>query len=390
MSEECLKCGYIRVDLDIELAPDYECPKCGIVYAKAERIIANQALLSDEDKIKKIKKLSEEERKKESVNDARLVEKNSNDKSIINSLLKPFSRLSSSREAVLDFELSTNSEKAYDALLYVIGQTGLKIKSEDKSGRTLVAEQSLLKSMLSNSYGEVVIFTVTEQGSMEHCLVKLHCRGKAPIGSYSHKSIFKKTLECLQGDFEVGVVKEGDPTKVASAGAVYSARTWAVARTEKLDGELLRAVGANGVVVLFPNKISILRIDGLLTGVLHGMKGDKEIWLSRLTSIQLRKPSDFTKGYIQFELMGGQSSQGGILDGLDDENTVLFDMPDLEAFLQLKDLIESLVSKKQVGLREEQPIKSAAAELKDWKDLLDAGAITQTEYGKKKAELLKP
>lgn len=34
MSRECPKCHYVRVPTDT--APDYECPRCGIVYAKAE------------------------------------------------------------------------------------------------------------------------------------------------------------------------------------------------------------------------------------------------------------------------------------------------------------------------------------------------------------------
>jgi predicted RNA-binding Zn-ribbon protein involved in translation (DUF1610 family) len=33
MSKQCIKCGYIRLPSDT--APDYECPKCGVIYAKA-------------------------------------------------------------------------------------------------------------------------------------------------------------------------------------------------------------------------------------------------------------------------------------------------------------------------------------------------------------------
>lgn len=38
MSKKCVKCGYIRQGTDT--APDYECPKCGVIYAKAEAAIA--------------------------------------------------------------------------------------------------------------------------------------------------------------------------------------------------------------------------------------------------------------------------------------------------------------------------------------------------------------
>lgn len=39
MSKECIKCGYVRQPTDT--APDYECPKCGVIYAKVEAALAN-------------------------------------------------------------------------------------------------------------------------------------------------------------------------------------------------------------------------------------------------------------------------------------------------------------------------------------------------------------
>lgn len=43
MSKECVKCGYIRQATDT--APTYECPKCGVIYAKAEAALANGTLV---------------------------------------------------------------------------------------------------------------------------------------------------------------------------------------------------------------------------------------------------------------------------------------------------------------------------------------------------------
>ncbi len=42
MSKECVKCGYVRQTKDT--AADYECPKCGVIYAKAEAALANGTL----------------------------------------------------------------------------------------------------------------------------------------------------------------------------------------------------------------------------------------------------------------------------------------------------------------------------------------------------------
>ena len=41
MNKRCLKCGYVRTDLDTAL--DYECPKCGAVYAKVEAAASGKA-----------------------------------------------------------------------------------------------------------------------------------------------------------------------------------------------------------------------------------------------------------------------------------------------------------------------------------------------------------
>lgn len=37
MQKQCLKCDYIRVSTDT--SPDYECPKCGAIYAKVEALL---------------------------------------------------------------------------------------------------------------------------------------------------------------------------------------------------------------------------------------------------------------------------------------------------------------------------------------------------------------
>jgi len=53
MSKKCIKCGYERLPSDV--APDYECPKCGVIYAKAEAALTEKTekILSGEIKPKK-------------------------------------------------------------------------------------------------------------------------------------------------------------------------------------------------------------------------------------------------------------------------------------------------------------------------------------------------
>lgn len=42
MAKQCLKCGYER--LETEVAPENECPKCGIIYAKMEARMEQQRI----------------------------------------------------------------------------------------------------------------------------------------------------------------------------------------------------------------------------------------------------------------------------------------------------------------------------------------------------------
>jgi len=45
MGKQCLKCGYVRQAEDT--APEYECPKCGVIYAKAEAAATSSAMGTD-------------------------------------------------------------------------------------------------------------------------------------------------------------------------------------------------------------------------------------------------------------------------------------------------------------------------------------------------------
>lgn len=84
--------------------------------------------------------------------------------------------------------------------------------------------------------------------------------------------------------------------------------------------------GVNGQVELYGNRIVITR-KGALAKMTHGFfKGEKEIFLDQISSIQLKKGGLAVNGYIQFSLAGGNESTKGIVDATKDENTVMFQM----------------------------------------------------------------
>lgn len=46
--------------------------------------------------------------------------------------------------------------------------------------------------------------------------------------------------------------------------------------------------------------------------------------ISSISSIQFKNAGAMFNGYIQFAFMGGQEAKGGIFQGTQDENTVMF------------------------------------------------------------------
>lgn len=97
--------------------------------------------------------------------------------------------------------------------------------------------------------------------------------------------------------------------------------------------------GCNGTIEVLDNKIIIKR-KGITAFISQGLKGDKEIYIKKITSIQIKNANWITNGYIQFGFSGGKESKGGILDAAKDENTVMFKSSQQNDFLKLKTLIE--------------------------------------------------
>src|SRR5437899_2879766 len=102
---------------------------------------------------------------------------------------------------------------------------------------------------------------------------------------------------------------------------------------------LFEAKGVNGQIELLSDKIRIKR-KGLLSLMTQGLKGDKEILLAQVSSIQFKKAGGFTNGYIQFAFVGGQEAKGGIFQATADENTVMFNTGQQKVFDELKGRVE--------------------------------------------------
>ncbi len=147
---------------------------------------------------------------------------------------------------------------------------------------------------------------------------------------------------------------------------------------------IMEANGHNGQLELTESVLRIKR-KGILAFMTQGLKGDKEILIAQISSIQFKKANAFINGYIQFAFVGGQEAKGGILQGTQDENSVMFRVSQQPAFEALRDELQRRISaSKTLGSKQ----SSAMDELEKLAALRDKGIVTEDEFQKKKRELL--
>ena len=136
--------------------------------------------------------------------------------------------------------------------------------------------------------------------------------------------------------------------------------------------------------------ITFMQTGSLLTNIARGgALGGKKIDYETMTSVQFREPSGMTVGFIQFAYPGSVESRGGVIDAINDENSVPVQPKDVALAREIIEFIEQRRKEIKVGANTHvvQQV-SAADELKKFKELLDIGAITQEEFDAKKKQLL--
>lgn len=147
---------------------------------------------------------------------------------------------------------------------------------------------------------------------------------------------------------------------------------------------LMEFKGNLGKIELYKDKIVIKR------GIWHKAgRSEKEIYLSSITAIQIKKPG-LTAGYIQFVLSGSQEIKSGdIMKMAEDENSVIFNgKPKYEEAIALKKKIEQLKQQSSQPQTIVNSSVSVADELTKLKGLLDSGILTEQEFMQEKARLL--
>ena len=147
--------------------------------------------------------------------------------------------------------------------------------------------------------------------------------------------------------------------------------------------------GGKSKVIIDNGKLTIIR-PGLVSKLSMGFMGEKTILISNITSVQF-KPYKFAPGYIQFTIAGEIAKKVGALNSDLDENIIYFE--DLfgskynEKAKEIKEYIEEF-NYNQNNMKVVQNVKSPIEQVKELKELLDIGAISQEEFDKKKKDII--
>ena len=149
---------------------------------------------------------------------------------------------------------------------------------------------------------------------------------------------------------------------------------------------LIKAKGIGGDLELLKNKIRIKRKGGMAF-LLHGIKGDKEIFLNQISSIQLKKAGFAFNGYIQFAFLGGREAKGGLFQATSDENTIMFTKDNQQDFIEIKNSIEEQIFQFQ-NQNKSDKTSIGINDLEKLAKLRDEGIITEEEFQAKKRQIL--
>lgn len=150
--------------------------------------------------------------------------------------------------------------------------------------------------------------------------------------------------------------------------------------------------GVKDTIQLYEDYL-VIGHSGVLNAMSMGIKGEKNIYYSDITSVQYKKPG-FSAGYIQFSLPGGNENKGGVFSAMSDENTVAVKSGDAAIEIKAQEVVD-IINKKIREIKTNKNFSpviaqqiSPADELKKFKELMDLGIITEEEFNTKKKEIL--
>ncbi|WP_411503498.1 SHOCT domain-containing protein [Brevibacillus centrosporus] len=154
-----------------------------------------------------------------------------------------------------------------------------------------------------------------------------------------------------------------------------------------MSESIFEAQGVNGSLIIYPNRILISRQSSFLAK--SSRLYDKEITIKSVSAIQLKEPSMFLNGFIQFSFSGGKESKGGAFDAAKDENSIVINKKQLDSFKKAKDIIYDLMSNADSSAQQEAAASDDSLDqLEKLAALRDKNIISEEEFNAKKKQIL--
>lgn len=155
-------------------------------------------------------------------------------------------------------------------------------------------------------------------------------------------------------------------------------------KSSEPNGAVFHIDGARGRKIdIYPTKC-VITVDVTVGSVLtnNSTDGEKTIYYCDCIGLQFKKPG-ITLGYLQFETAASLSNN--TTSNFFNENTFTYEESHINAHCM--EIIVNYV-KQQLERIKMLSVYSAADELKKLKELLDCGALTESEFQKQKEKLL--
>ena len=183
-----------------------------------------------------------------------------------------------------------NTTPLYKVVLYIDGA-----KQNEKIGRGETKEFTIEKeSFVYGQFGTI--------GGLKTSSVKVSADKTSEI-------VFGIKADGWKTVFEIVDFKEGETPAVEMQSEVEKP-------VYEFDG------GVGDRLTVYEDRV-IIKHKGVLNFMAMGIHGDKTIYYSDLTAIQY-KAGGLLAGHIQFSMLGGNESRGGVLNAASDENTITF------------------------------------------------------------------
>lgn len=147
------------------------------------------------------------------------------------------------------------------------------------------------------------------------------------------------------------------------------------------------------ILFIYEDRVELTQT-GTMGVLTHGIRGMRTFYYVDISSIEF-KNCGLTYGYFEFTVPGGPKNHGGLLGGVNNENRFTFGAPTLEQAKELasdmaiyNEVLQNKLKQAKAAKHSAPAVQSAAAEIREYKTLLDEGIITQEEFDAKKKQLL--